>query len=162
MKKLRLFSGCIAVATICSIGCNKSSNNFSTTDHTVGLTNSRTWSGTTHGYKNGDTVVNTSIGPRDTIGALYFANTISSQTFSIVKVNGFEATVLGTPVIYRSTDPVTHIVVFDSVVSGTKTATLTYYTLQDSMTYQFDSWGEYDAVPGQTVQEHTFLHTNHN
>jgi hypothetical protein len=162
MKNLRMYPGCILVAAICSFGCNKSGNNFSTTDHTLGLTNSRSWSGTTHGYANGDTTVNTVSGPRDTIGALYFSRILVDTFFSIVKINGFEASVLGTPVAYRSTDPVTHIVVFDSSVTGTLSATLTYYSLQDSMTYQFDKWGEYDAVPGQTVQVHTFLHTNHN
>ena len=162
MKKITNCTGLIFIAAMCSLGCNKTSNNYSTTDHTVGITKLRSWSGTADGYNKGDTMISTSIGLRDTVWALHFARNIVDTSFSIAKINGFAISVLGTPLDYISTDSITtKTVVFDSNVSGTQTAILTYYYLQDSMTYQFNIVTGFNSSANQYYQVNMFLHTNH-
>jgi len=162
MKIFVSFISIIFLVAVLSFGCNKSSNNYSTTDHTVGMTSLRSWSGTANGYYKGDTMMSIGIGLRDTIWALHFARTISDTSFSIAKLNGFVISVLGTPLNYQSTDSITtKTVLFDSNVSGTQTAILTYYYLQDSMTYQFNIITGFNTPANQYYQVNMFLHTNH-
>src|SRR5580658_325465 len=103
MKNLTNCLCIIFLVAACSLGCNKSSNNYSTTDHTVGITNLRTWSGSANGYYKGDTMI--TVGT--TLWALHFARNIVDTSFAIAKINGFVVSVLGTALDYQFTDSIT-------------------------------------------------------
>ena len=137
--------------------CTKTSKDYSTTDHTTGMTKMHSWSGTADGYIPGDTV----IAPKDTVlWALHFAHNYVDTFFAVQKINGFELSLMGAFVQYRSTDLTNQIIKFDSIAAGTVNVTLTYFILRDSMTLVVHNSSGFNAAANQYYQTNLFLHTN--
>jgi len=159
MKNLLSCTSALFFIALLSWGCNKGNNSYTTTDHTVGMIAVRSWSGTSGGFYKGDTAIGTN---PDSVWALHFARVITDTSFSVQKINGFALSVLGYMLDYQSTDSLTtQTVLFDSDITGTQTAVLTYYYLKDSMTFQLSVVFGYNTPANQYYQTNMFLHTNH-
>lgn len=159
MKNLIYLSALVSSIIIVFGACNKSSNSYTVTDHTVGMVNVRLWSGTANGYTKGDTLL-TSGDTTYTAWPKIYSRLIHDSSFSVQKINGFEVSVLGTPLAYRLTDSVNKTIRFDSLVTGSLTGILIYYFNKDSMTFQYDNVFGYNVPDSQYYQAHIFLHTN--
>jgi hypothetical protein len=147
--------------TVIIFGCGKGSGNYSVADHTTGIANvTRSWSGSSTGFVQGDTLF-----AGDTTHYAWpkaFSRTINDTSFSIQKINGFEIAVIGYPLNYLLTDSVTnHMVKFDSTIVGSPTSFLEYFYGKDSMYFEFHQIGAYNSRANQYYQVNISLHTNH-
>jgi hypothetical protein len=139
-------------------GCSKS-NNYTTTDHTTGITGKvRSWSGATSGYVKTDTVI---MPDTNTVNwATFFNRTISDSFFAVMEVNGFQVSVFGTPFNYLTTDSVNQVIIFDTTLSGSAKSILTYYYNRDSMTCEYHQVTGYSNWAKQNYQVNYLLHTD--
>ena len=123
--------------------CGKNTNNYSVTDHTVGMVKIRAWSGYTYGYARGDTLW-------DTVHVAwpeYFYHTITDTSFSVQKINGFAINVDGVVLIFRTVDSVNKIMRFDSTYANSTTSFLIWNFGQDTMHYEFHKiYGHNDSA----------------
>src|SRR4051812_43906650 len=102
MKNLILYISLFFIFIVIS-GCHRNDNNYTAADHTVGMLNVRTWSGTA----NGNTAKDTLIGTTNTKWLAHFSRTITDTTFAVQKIDGFSISILGTTLQFVSTDSVT-------------------------------------------------------
>ena len=143
---------------ILTISCAKKNNYYSIgVDNTTGMITGRIWSGNTAGYTKGDTLI-----PPDTAHIpcpKSFGHNIIDTSFSIVKINAYLVSVLGTRLNYRFTDSVAKKIVFDTIFSGSSRTTLVYYFAVDSMTYDYHRVDSLNARTGIYYYTDEFLHT---
>jgi hypothetical protein len=147
------FLTCSLIMLICS--CTKPYT--SGVDHTIGMSSgSRSWAGTSSGYFYGDTV----IGGTHTNWPEYFNKTITDTAFAVQKIDGFTIKIGNTTMAYRSTDSVTtKSVTFDSLISGSLTASMKYYYAHDSMVLNYNGVFGFNSTANQYYQTNTVLHT---
>jgi len=159
MKNLLNLSSFLFCIIIVAIACSKSGNNYSTTDHTVGVIQSRSWTGTANGYLQGDTI---EFPPPDVTHvpwAYAFNRVIADTSFPVTRINGFEISALGTMLTYKATDSTLQTVKFDSTLSGAAKSVFTFYYAKDSITYEYHSVSGYNATQNQYYQVNELWHT---
>jgi hypothetical protein len=154
-RHLNSFFATICVAVL-AYGCSKSSEPYSNgVNHTVGMTNSRMWSGSSSGYAYGDTLE----GENHFEWPEMFNRTIADSTFTIANLSGYAIQIGSCVLTYRSTDSVKQTVMFDSVITGTVYDTVIYYYAHDSITFSYHNVFGYNDTDHQYYQTNTFLHT---
>lgn len=145
---------CALMAALC-FSCNKNSNTYSTTDHTVGMVDLRHWAGTSQGFALGDSVISGTSTP----WPKHFYRTISDTSFAVQKINGFSINMLGYVLSYRSTDSVAKTVLYDSTVAGKLSAYLIYYFGHDSITFNVHRVDSFSTAASQYYQVIDSFHT---
>ncbi len=153
MKKL-LYSAC--ALALCVASCSKSSNNYTVTDHTVGMVGIRHWTGSKDGYTPGDTTIMSTV---HHAWPLHFSHLITDTTFAIEKINGFSINMVGFVLAYRTTDSVAQTVRYDSVITGTLTASLIYFFGKDSIGFEVHRVDSFSSDANQYYQLNEVLHT---
>jgi len=158
MKNLSLPVFLLFCTTLVFISCSKGGNSYTNTDHTVGMTDLKTWSGIAYGYYKGDTVLQ-----GDTahiVWANTFYRVITDTSFSVQKINGYQVNALETLLNYISSDSITtKTVLFDDTVSGI-VSKLTLYYLADTMKLELHVWSGYNSAANQYYQNNVILHSN--
>jgi hypothetical protein len=138
-------------------GCKKNSNNYSVTDHTVGMNKVRTWTGYSNGYYYGDT----SWAGKDITWPKWYMYTTTDSPCAVLPVNGFVVNVMGRILNWRSTDSVLKIVVFDSIYANSQRSFLIWDYGQDTMRLEFHRMMGWNDTLKLYYQDNKYLHGNH-
>ena len=157
MKKSYLILSFSAVLALITDSCSKSG--YASTDETTGIVNTtKLWSGYSTGYLMGDTILTP--GSASVPYARYYYHIITDSSITVQKVNDLQIKIMDMPLNYASTDATTHLVLFDSTISGSAPSKLDYYSNTGSMTYEYHWVGTYNAASGHYYQTDIYMHTN--
>lgn len=88
-----------------------------------------------------------------------YRDTLSNDTFTIVKINDTLVSFPGYPqLIYQGTDSTAQTVVYDSIISGDMKAVLTYYYAKDSISFVYDMYSYYGLT--EALKDSTCLYSS--
>jgi hypothetical protein len=156
MKKLSFYIALLGAFAFFAHGCSKPGN-YVSINHTIGMTNTMTWSGNSWGYSYGDTLE----GDHHFSWPEYFNRNIVDTSFAVQNIDGFDISIMGAVLAWRSTDSVAKTVKFDSVISGSLTASLVFYYSKDSIVFNYIRVYGKNDTDNIYYQTNYFLYTHH-
>lgn len=158
MKLTLKLPALMVCAALAIAGCNKSSNNYSSTDHTVGMLTPRQWTGVSSGFTPGDSTIGITVHHG---WPVHFSRNIADTTAIVQKIDGFTIKVMGTTLAWRTTDSAAGYVRYDTVLSGSAVSTFIFYYAADSMTFDYHKIESHNDSAGRYIETNTFWHTKH-